>query len=185
MATFGCEEDVQRMSEHQQEVGTGEDVYAANRIALTRFATALVGPSDAADVASDTIVYIGTISDVDGFVYGVNIDGGTTEVCQSASWWLNDASFTSCFPLARPELSKSIGMASGAEIGIVVAVTALDDEVSIVGIELPSGQRYWQRPVAGSVMFATDDPGVLVSITITTYDAKGNPLTTELFNPNA
>ena len=44
------------MSEHQQEVGSGESVYVNARVALTRFATALVGPSDAADVVSDTMV---------------------------------------------------------------------------------------------------------------------------------
>jgi RNA polymerase sigma-70 factor (ECF subfamily) len=44
------------MSEHQQEVGSGEGAYASNRVALTRFATALVGPTDAADVISDTMV---------------------------------------------------------------------------------------------------------------------------------
>jgi RNA polymerase sigma-70 factor (ECF subfamily) len=44
------------MSEHQQELGSGDELYARNRVALTRFATALVGPSDAADVVSDTVV---------------------------------------------------------------------------------------------------------------------------------
>jgi len=44
------------MSEHQQEIGSGSGVYASNLVALTRFATALVGPSDAADVVSDAIV---------------------------------------------------------------------------------------------------------------------------------
>ena len=44
------------MSEHQQEVGSGEGAYVNARVALTRFATALVGPSDAADVVSDTMV---------------------------------------------------------------------------------------------------------------------------------
>lgn len=48
------------MSEHQQEgqqeIVSGEALYASNRVALTRFATALVGPSDAADVVSDTMV---------------------------------------------------------------------------------------------------------------------------------
>jgi len=44
------------MSENQQEVGPGGSVYTNNRVALTRFATALVGPSDAADVVSDTMV---------------------------------------------------------------------------------------------------------------------------------
>ena len=44
------------MSEHQQEVGPAESVYSSNSAALTRFATALVGPSDAADVVSDTMV---------------------------------------------------------------------------------------------------------------------------------
>jgi RNA polymerase sigma-70 factor (ECF subfamily) len=44
------------MTEHQQEIGSGDDLYASNRVALTRFATALVGPSDAADVVSDTVV---------------------------------------------------------------------------------------------------------------------------------
>ena len=60
VATYGCEVDVQRMSEHQQEgqqeIVSGEALYASNRVALTRFATALVGPSDAADVVSDTMV---------------------------------------------------------------------------------------------------------------------------------
>lgn len=44
------------MSEHQQDVGPGVGVYVNHRDALTRFATALVGPSDAADVVSDTMV---------------------------------------------------------------------------------------------------------------------------------
>ena len=44
------------MSEHQQKIRSGEGLYASNRVALTRFATALVGPSDAADVVSDTMV---------------------------------------------------------------------------------------------------------------------------------
>ena len=56
VATYRREVDVQRVSEHWQEVGSGNDVYATNRVALTRFATALVGPSDAADVVSDTMV---------------------------------------------------------------------------------------------------------------------------------
>ena len=42
--------------ERQQEIVSGEGSYASNRVALTRFATALVGPSDAADVVSDTMV---------------------------------------------------------------------------------------------------------------------------------
>jgi RNA polymerase sigma factor (sigma-70 family) len=44
------------MSEYRQEIGSGNGVYADNRVALTRFATAIVGPSDAADVVSDTMV---------------------------------------------------------------------------------------------------------------------------------
>jgi len=44
------------MSEHQQEVGPGGGVYVNHRDALIRFTTALVGPSDAADVVSDTMV---------------------------------------------------------------------------------------------------------------------------------
>ena len=48
------------MSEHQQErqpeIVSGEGAWLTNRVALTRFATALVGPSDAADVVSDTMV---------------------------------------------------------------------------------------------------------------------------------
>lgn len=56
VATYRREVDVQRMSEHQQEIESGESVWEANRVALTRYATALVGPSDAADVVSDTMV---------------------------------------------------------------------------------------------------------------------------------
>ena len=131
---------------------------------------------------SDTIVYIGTVADVDGFVYGVDTDGGTTEICQSASWTAADAVMTACFDGSEPGLSRSIGMADSAVDGIVVAVTALGDEVSVVGIELPSGQRYWQRPVAGSAMFVVFEPGALVGSTITAYGADGGTVATESFN---
>lgn len=134
---------------------------------------------------SDTIIYIGSIDGVDGFVYGVDIDGGATEVCQSATWTASVATATACFTLGEPGLSKMVGMAESASDGIVAALTALDSDVSVVAIGLPSSQQYWQRPVAGSVMFVTDDPGVLVGITITTYDAFGSVITTERYNPNS
>ena len=73
-------------------------------------------------------------------------------------------------------------MADSAADGIAVNVTALGDEVSIVAIELPSGQRYWQQPVAGSTMFVTDEPGTLGGVMITTYDASGGVMATETFS---
>ena len=59
---------------------------------------------------SDAIVYIGSIDGVDGFVYGVDTDGGTTEVCQSASRPMSNAAMTACFTLDEPGLSKSVGI---------------------------------------------------------------------------
>ena len=134
---------------------------------------------------SDSIVYIGSIDDVDGFVYGVHTDGGTAEVCQSASWTMSNAAMTACFTLDEPGLSKSVGMADSAADGIAINVTAIGDEVSIVAIELQSGQRYWQRPVAGSAMFVTFEPGALAGVTITTYDDSGVIVAVEQFNPNS
>jgi len=134
---------------------------------------------------SDSIVYVGSIEGVDGYVYGVNTDGGTTEICQSASWTAASTAMTACFELDEPGLSRSGGMAESAADGTVVNATALSDEVSVVGIELPGGQRYWQRPVAGSAMFVTTDPGALVGITITTYDVSGTVIDTEVFNPSS
>jgi hypothetical protein len=133
---------------------------------------------------SDSIVYIGSIDGINGFVYGVETDGGTTEICQTAVWAMADAVVSACFDGTEPGLSKSVGMADNADDGIVVAVTALGDGVSVVAVELPGDQRYWQRPVAGSAMFVTTDPGALVSITITTYNAAGDLLVTDEFNPN-
>ena len=134
---------------------------------------------------SNSFVYIGSIDGVDGFVFGVDTDGGTTEICQSASWTSADAAMTACFSLDEPGLSKSLGMADSAADGIAVNVTALSDGVSVVAIELPSGRRYWQRPIAGSAMFVTDDPGALAGITITTYDEFGGLVTVEQFDPNS
>jgi len=134
--------------------------------------------------SSDSVVYIGSIDGINGFVYGVDTDGGTTEICQAAVWAMADAVMTACFDGSETGLSKSLGMADSATDGITINVTALDDEVSAVGIELPSGQRYWQRPIAGSSMFVTTDPDALAGITITLYGESGNPLTTDQFNPN-
>jgi len=134
---------------------------------------------------SDSIVYIGSIDGVDGFVYGVDTDGGTTEVCQSATWTMSNTTMTACFTLDESGLSKSVGMADSAVDGIAINVTALGDEASVVAIELPSGQRYWQRPVAGSAMFVTDEPDVLVGVTIATYDELGGVLTTDRFSPSS
>jgi hypothetical protein len=134
---------------------------------------------------SDSIVYVGSIDGINGFVYGVDTDGGTTEICQTAVWAMADAVVSACFDGTEPGLSKSVGMADNADDGIVVAVTALGDDVSVVAVEFPGGHRYWQRPVAGSAMFVTTDPGALVSITITTYNAAGDLLATDEFNPNS
>ena len=134
---------------------------------------------------SDSIVYIGSIDGIGGFVYGVDTDGGTTEICQTAVWSMADAVVTACFDGSETGLSMSVGMADDASDGIVYTVTALDDDVSVVAIELPSGQRYWQRPVAGSAMFITDEPDALAGITITTYDEFGGVLATDQFNSNS
>jgi hypothetical protein len=134
---------------------------------------------------SDSIVYIGSIDGINGFVYGVETDGGTTEICQTAVWAMADAVVSACFDGSEAGLSKMVGMAESADDGIVVAVTALGDGVSVVAVELPGGHRYWQRPVAGSAMFVTTDSGALADITITTYNAAGDLLATDEFNPNA
>ena len=134
---------------------------------------------------SDSIMYIGSIDGINGFVYGVDTDGGTTEICQTAVWAMADAVVTACFDGSETGLSTSVGMADSAADGIVVAVTALGDEVSVVAFELPGGQRYWQRPVAGSAMFVAFEPDALVGITITTYDESGSLLATDRFNPNS
>jgi hypothetical protein len=134
---------------------------------------------------SDSIVYIGSIDGINGFVYGVDTDGGTTEICHTGVWAMADAVVSACFDGNEPGLSKSVGMADNADDGIVVAVTALGDDVSVVAVEFPGGHRYWQRPIAGSAMFVTTDPGALVSITITTYNAAGDLLATDEFNPNS
>ncbi len=52
MATYGCEVDVHPMTE----VWSGGILYEVHRTDLMRFATALVGPSDAADVVSEALV---------------------------------------------------------------------------------------------------------------------------------
>ena len=148
-------------------------------------ASALPVIPDVFDGPSDAIVYIGSIDGVDGFVYGVDTDGGTTEVCQSATWTQRDATMTACFTLDEPGLSKSVGMADTAADGIAINVTVLGDAVSIVAVELPSGQRYWQRPVAGSAMFVTSEPDALGGVMITTYDKFGVVLATDQINPNA
>lgn len=51
MATHGCEVHVQEINQTRSEVWPFE----AHRTDLIRFATALVGPSDAADVVSDAV----------------------------------------------------------------------------------------------------------------------------------
>ena len=131
---------------------------------------------------SDAIVYIGSTDGIDGFVYGVDTDGGTTEICQSASWTAANTVFTACFALDEPGSSRSAGMADTVDDGMVIAVTALGDEVSVVAIELPSGQRYWQRPVAGSVMFVSFEPGAHNGTILTTYDHFGAVLNAEAFS---
>ncbi len=51
-ATYGCEVDVERMTEARSDAG----LYQLHRVALVRFAAALVGPDDAPDVVSEAML---------------------------------------------------------------------------------------------------------------------------------
>lgn len=65
MATHGCEVDVVHVTERRL---SDADLYRLHRTKLVRFATALVGPSDAADVVSDAMVSLlksGRLTDAD------------------------------------------------------------------------------------------------------------------------
>lgn len=53
MATYGCEVDVVHVTDQRQ---TEADLYRAHRAELIRFATALVGTSDAPDVVSEAVL---------------------------------------------------------------------------------------------------------------------------------
>jgi hypothetical protein len=131
---------------------------------------------------SDSIVYIGSVSGIDSFAYGVETDGNSTEICQSQHWTSANTSMTACFSIGEPGLYPSAGMADSAADGIVFALTALGDEVSVVAIELPSGDRFWQRPLAESAMFVTFESDAFNGTRLTTYDELGKSMSTSTFS---
>ncbi len=62
-----------------------------------------------------------------------------------------------------------------------INISDLDENVSVVAIEFPAGERYWQRPIYGTVLFVPRKGTPRLGMTVTTYGADGNVLMSESF----
>lgn len=62
-----------------------------------------------------------------------------------------------------------------------IDISDLDANVSVVVIEFPAGERYWQRPIYGTVLFVPKKGTPRLGMIVTTYDVDGNVLISESF----
>lgn len=66
-----------------------------------------------------------------------------------------------------------------------IHVSSLAEDVSVVALELSTGERYWQRPISGAALITPEQGKPWLGYAITTYDAAGNALDTAVLHDPA
>jgi len=129
-------------------------------------------------------VYLGHIGDVHGLVIRLDTGDGTERSCLLVTEGVSGL-WGGCFGPPGPSalasglrVSTAIPEALSGELP-VLTLDALGADVSVVAVEFSAGERYWQRPVEGAVVFVTEHEAPSREVTVTVYDSGGSTLASE------
>ncbi|MDJ0925550.1 MAG: hypothetical protein QNJ77_13405 [Acidimicrobiia bacterium] len=122
--------------------------------------------------------YVGQLGGTHAFVVDFATPDGSEMSCRFLARNATQGGI-GCFSPSDPDLLSTFSYNVDSP-GIDVIVTTADPNVSVVSVQLGSGESYWQRPTRGLAFFVLEDSteSELNSITVSSYDSAGNIVAT-------
>jgi len=131
-----------------------------------------------------TPTYLGRVGDIHGLVLHLDTGGGSKAPClfiAEGRYGIGGGCFG---PFAPSALASGLRVSAITPEPLsgepaVLTIDALNSDVAVVGLEFQAGERYWQRPVEGAVLFVTKHEAPSQEVTITVFDSQGAVLAME------
>lgn len=124
--------------------------------------------------------YVGHLGGIHGFVVDFSTPDGSEMSCQILARSATRQGI-GCSPPMESGMAATFNYSEDSP-GLEVVIATADPNISVVSVQLVSGERYWQRPTRGLALFVIEDGTGSDGFTVSTHDFAGNIIGTESTN---